>query len=132
MITEKYFQGTECSKLNYPPIRGFVDKGMGCSSTGEKVGEVLVLNIPITYQLRDLKTKADYSVFTATSKYTIITDGHLTVEQLYPVYKEAMDKMLGELNQREKLNGLPATRELKPLPLEALRKHLQFWTDQFR
>lgn len=131
MITETFFQGIEPSKLIYPNESGIMGRFIECGSSGDKIGDVLVIKITPKFLMEVFDTKKKYEVFSATSKYTIITNGELTIEELYEVFKEAMIKMILELNKIETANSLPETTGLEPISFSALRGHLQTWVDQF-
>jgi hypothetical protein len=131
MIIETFHQGTEYSNLVYPNESGIMGKQIDCGSSGDKFGDALVIKITSKFVMEVFDTKKKYEVFSSASKYTLLTDGNLTKEELYKVFKDEMINMKTELNKIEVINSLPETTGLEPVPLAKMQGHLQTWVDLF-
>ncbi|HET6996112.1 MAG TPA: hypothetical protein VFI06_14065, partial [Chitinophagaceae bacterium] len=126
-----YFQGTKFSDLQFPANSGLKEKILECGSTGNAIPPVLMIEVVASYKLEDFETKENHTCFYATTKYSLITNNSVTVEDLYPFYKESMEIMTKGLNELEKKNSLPQTEDLHPLSIEKLRPHLQKIVDAY-
>lgn len=102
-----------------------------CKTSGIKKANELEIKISPIYIIEIFDTKQKFEIFEGSITYTLLTDGKLSKEQLYEVFKNAMEMLLTTLNQIEKHNSLPETKDVLILSLESLLPQVKRYTDTF-
>jgi hypothetical protein len=102
-----------------------------CKTSGIKKVNELEIKINPIYIIEIFETKQKFEIFEGSITYSLLTDGKLSGEQLYEVFKNAMTMLITMLNNIEKHNSVPETKDVPILSLESLLPQVKRYTDAF-
>ena len=124
MIIRTDYLGTVFSSLAYPPHSAAMERTITCGSEGNKNGKVIDMELTAACLCLPADKQDSLVVLSGVSTYSVLTDGGISVQELYNIYKHAMQLLIDKLKEEEKANGLTVTEGLEPLTLEALSEEL--------
>jgi hypothetical protein len=124
MIIRTDYLGTEFSPLAYPPHSAAMNKTITCGSEGNKKGKTIDMKLTAACMCLPKDQKDPQVVLGGVSSYSVLTNGGISVQELYNIYKHAMQLVIDKLRDEEKKNGLAITEGLEPLTLEMLSEEL--------
>lgn len=111
------------SDLMYPGENERMDPSVQIQSEGNKQAKIINMKLTATCQCRVTGTDRSREVLEVVSNYSILTDGSISVNELYRIYEQTMLLLIDRLRGEEEARGLALTN-LQPLTIGELSEEL--------
>jgi hypothetical protein len=129
VILQNKYQGTFYSDVTLPNFKGTLSQDIDIQFASERENPLLRLIISPTYILKEIGGDFKHDVLKSQSIFDLITDGTLTINELYNITREAINHLRLHLVNKNMPNNL---KEIGDPPLSEVLASLMAILTRFQ